>query len=192
MTRFTTTRLRKIIESLDKDTYEQSLQWYINAHSFCKGVATRFNLPVETVVKVLAVLSPSVTWAVNQRDTITIIEKFQANVELDSFTVSTYGNNKTLAWNILSGTEDLVKKPTNRKTFAFYNNILNPYCSKHVTIDRWAIKAVTSKTDLYDKPIRGKLYDTCVSVHKRLAEELGILPNQVQALAWVAIRGSVN
>lgn len=192
MTRFTTTRLKNLINTLDPETYDQSLQWYINAHSFAKGVATRFDLPVETVVKVLAVLSPAVTWATNQKDTLTIIEKYLSKADFDSFTVSTYGGNKALAWDILDGTDDLVKKPTNRKTFAFYNNILNPYCQKHVTIDRWAIKALTAKSELYDKPLRGKLYDNCVKTYKRLADELGVLPNQVQALAWVAIRGSVN
>lgn len=71
-------------------------------------------------------------------------------------------------------------------------NILNPWCKEHVTIDRHAIRAITPCKKTQDAPIRGKRYKDAVNAYKRLAEDMRLIPCEVQALAWVAIRGKVN
>lgn len=190
--RFTSTRLKNLISTLNEEDTQASLNWYKEAHTFATELMIKHNLNLRTICKVIAVLSPSVTWEQNKKDTSTIIKAYLAGDSINSFTVSTYGNNKLLAWGILNETDDLTPKATNPKTYSFYENIFNPYCSRHVTIDRWAIKALTTKKSLYGTPLRGKLYKESVKVYKRLAQEMNLLPNQVQALAWVVIRGKVN
>lgn len=104
-------------------------------------------------------------------------------------TVSTYGQNKSKAVNLIN-TADL-GQIGGRKVTSFYKNILNPSCPDNVTIDRHAaracygLKGLKMSSDDIPPIASDKRYNQYKVLYKRLADKLGILPNQLQAIIWV-------
>jgi len=76
------------------------------------------------------------------------------------------------------------------KITSFFYNILNPIGAEHVTIDRHALGVAICglKRRRIDLIMTGKQYRTIASAYKWTAEQLGILPLELQAITWTTYR----
>jgi len=76
-----------------------------------------------------------------------------------------------------------------RKTFNFFMNLLNPCNPNYVTIDGhmvsvWLGRRILLKSK--EASLTAKKYTLIAEDYKTVARELGILPNQLQAVCWMA------
>lgn len=168
------------------------IQWYLKAHNYCLELSNRYNLSLDLVVAILAVLSPRNKWESNKEDCETLIKAYFDKLDLDQFKVKTFNANKQKAWEILK-TQKVVL--TGNKVTAFYYNIRYPVKSEEVTVDTWAVR-VALNNGSYSKPITNKQYKIIAEGYREAFKTLKgkykylTTPMQVQAVCWEHIRTS--
>ena len=79
---------------------------------------------------------------------------------------------------------------------AFYDNILSPKTSQHVTIDIHAARAAFNKTTL-TKAEESRVFRVQGNIelqqaYKRTAKRLNLRPHKLQAIIWLAVRDSLR
>jgi len=171
-----------------KQEHQEGLLWYENAHRICLEISGLASKPLESVVGVLAALSPSVSWERN-------VEEARAML-LGDHTVrySTYPPNVDKAWRITEGEPPEVVLGGN-KVRSFYSLILHPQDGHTVCIDRHAVKVATRREWKSDKEASQFLrtgYDRCAEAYRQVARQLRLLPHQVQAITWLVQRRNGN
>ena len=166
--------------------------WYHIAHEFTGTIAKRHNLSIVQTAAILSSLSPATHWSQNILDTENLI------INGKDSTVTTYHRNKLKALKFLSGELNPVDhyivdiKYSWTKTAAFFINILNPNEVNKVTIDRHAIRIahgyeMTADDAIFYANTRQKYNETARS-YFTVADDIGILPQQLQAITWLAYR----
>lgn len=178
-----TKALSNILQTATPEQLHNGLVWYKQAHAHCKYLASAYDISLDKVCQVMAILSPAVSWEVNKRDCERLLEYGEAA------TVSTYGQNKAKALRVIAGLDTINEKAL--KTYSFYKNILNPECTEHVTIDRHAFKAYKGKTKAGSVSVKVTDYRKAKKAYQRKAKELNMLPNQLQAIVWMSFRENV-
>ncbi len=179
--------------STDQDKLA-GMTWYGDAHEVAVGLSLKHSTEVSRVVGVLAAISPGNNWGRNIMEADEFISAFVRGYTLPS--VGVYGRrNVAKARRILNGEspESVLHTKTGPKVWAFYSNILDPMNSQELTIDRHA-KALAynlpSKRKGFasdDKlSIVGRVeYRYLVRHYRVIAERLGLVPHQLQAVTWV-------
>lgn len=173
---------------------EEGLHWYQNAHDSAEVISAKYHVPIETSIGVIAALSPGRNWGINLLEAEDFIRAYTKGLRgKDLPIVGTYGyRNIRKAISILEGKPPLEILGGN-KVRAFYANILDPKGSE-VTIDRHAkglairsnsIKGATAEEDAI---VTNAEYPYYAKHYVKLAERLGIIPNQLQAITWVCWR----
>lgn len=175
------------IQCADPDTFNDGLNWYNEAHSFCAITAIEHGLSLSSVAAIVAALSPAVAWEKNKEDAASLI------VDPENAIVSTYGKNREKAVQIVLGA-DPDEILGGDKVISFYNNILYPERNDRVTIDRHAIRAAIGDFDnssdyLVKYAYTPKRYANMANGYKLAAKQTNVLPHQLQAVAWLAVRG---
>jgi hypothetical protein len=178
------------ISNLDKD---RAILWYPTANKELQSLASQFGKPLPIVAGMTARLSPSITW---ERNLIAVRDLLEGKQIVDGYT-----RNSNIAINIMNGkwwdSEISVSfsfPRTSPKTFCFYHNLLHPYESSHITIDRWMIRASLPEGDI-------RLQEADVKVNRNNYAELSqrvidfalskdIYPVAMQAILWTQIRQS--
>lgn len=158
--------------------------WYQSANRFAVSLSNASGYTLDTICRLIAVLSPACSWEQNKTDAW---DMATAKGSLKDVTVSTYGANKAKAIDILEGNPDAIG---GRKVTAFYHNILNPSCSDHVTIDRHAIKAAIGKKAHKGGSLAptAKQYNLASNLYKKLAAKHNLVPCEAQAVIWVTYK----
>lgn len=153
------------------------LAWYDIAHQSCKDVAAKYNLPLTIVTGIVAALSPRMRW----EDNIKYAEHFINGLDIPVFKA-----NLLKAERILAGNDplDVLGGP---KTRAFYQNLSDPTCNSVACIDSWMLRAAYSNLNLAGN-VTAYEYTTIENAVKVIAKQIGLLPLQVQAIIWVAVR----
>lgn len=170
------------------------LTWYTEAHEIALGISLKHSTEVSKVVGVLAAISPGNNWGRNIMEAEEFISAFVKGHTLP--TVGIYGRrNVAKARRILNGEspERVLHTKTGPKVWAFYCNILSPLTSQELTIDRHAkalaynFPAVRPGYASNDKlSVVGKVeYRYLVRHYRVIAERLGLVPHQLQAICWV-------
>lgn len=180
------------------DDIKEGLNWYKEANQVAKDIAesslsdTVF-VTDDTVAQVISALSPATKWERNIIDASKLVQAYKDGASPDKVTVATYGQNKDKAWAILQGKTKLnTEGNTGLKTFAFYKNIINPSDTKHVTLDRHAIKALRGDTSAGGETITPKQYRIAEQIYKDVAGLLSYVPCQFQAIIWVTYKREVG
>lgn len=133
-------------------------------------------------------MSPATNWNKNIKDTE---EMLKGN---SSHKFSAYGQNVLKAYKILNASLDMdielfFNLKTGAKTLNFYRNILEPKNASYVTIDRHAMAIWLGKEgESGEMKLTYKVYREVAADYIKTAEQLGILPAQLQAVTWVAHR----
>lgn len=153
-------------------------------------VAAKYGYPSHIGAAVFAALSPNNSYHGNLRDTDRLLCTVKGGGTLDDFKVSTYGNNKRKAWAIAHG-EDPLEHLRFPKTRSFYLNIKDPHDPDPVTVDGhvyniWRGRRIPLKSAAHKMKI--SLYPIIAEDIRQVARRLGMIPNQVQAVCWIAWR----
>ena len=173
---------------------EEGLFWYSNAHEVARGLALKFDIPLASAAGVIAAMSPGNNWGRNILDAETLIAEFVKGTRgSDLPSLGVYGRrNIVKSEKILLGAHpmDILG---GQKVISFYQNIISPKDSFSVTIDRHA-KALayafeptkTGYASSAPASIVGRAEYPYLAKHYRvLAERLGLIPSQLQAITWV-------
>ncbi len=169
---------------------------YPKYQALTTAIAAKYGFPARTGAAVFAALSPNNDYHGNLRDTDKLLAAAGAHQSLESFTVSTYGNNKRKAWDIAAGHEDPDHVIVAPKTRNFFHNILDPTDSRFVTIDGHMLNIYNGyRVPLQSRNPRAriakvdnKLYGVIAGAVMDLALEKGVLPCEAQGVLWITWR----
>ena len=172
-------KILDLIATLDETNYQASLDWYFILHDYASNLAERNNLPLFQVAGIISALSPMVMFTTNLRDA----ERFCSTRSIAN--LATYRSQRLKALMILGARneKEVLKILNGNKTKAFYLNILKPSASNDVCLDSWMQKVFEFKN------YTPKRYREASETIAEIAQELNLKPHQVQALAWVGMRG---
>jgi len=182
--------LEKIFSQALPIEIKNGKKWYQEVNDTLKDLAIKYNLSHEIVIAVCSALSPRCTWQQNINDTEKVLNWFTIKyhgIDRNLPKVTTYGQNLQKAINILKSNNTNVF--VSRKTYNFFNNILNPDSPDYITIDGHAINAYYNKLGIVEnKYFTPKYYDKIANSYKRIAKKFNLLPNQFQAIVWLTFK----
>lgn len=176
-----------VLDAADAVDINEGRLAYFRYNEVLRNLASYYDVPFPDAVAAFAALSPNNDYLGNLRSTATLLKWFRS-VPVDRIICTTYNGCRNRAATYLTGTSFLgtVK---GKKIRAFYSNILNPLGSAAVTIDGHAVNVWRNhRVNLQKvaaKNFRWK-YDVVAAEYVRVAEDVGLLPHQVQAITWFA------
>ncbi len=176
--------------SADESTVAAGLSWY--SHTAAQAVeyvrtaalaASGQSLTFPQAAGIIAALSPATGWGDNTAGAIEFAVTGAMLAQVPLF------NSRAAA--IFDGAEPL-SVLGGRKVRSFYRNIADPTNPGPVTVDRHAI-SLTFGVKLSErqlKPLAGNVggYAYCAAAYRAAARYLNLVPNQVQAVTWLAWR----
>ena len=185
---------------------EYGIAWYSIANKTAERLAKAYGVPFLTVCGVIAALSPNARWEQNIQSAEKMLTAFNLGNGIDSFTVTTYSQNKKKAWEILSSGEGkdgiirllngVIKLPRLNKTANFFLNIAFPESNDYVTIDGHA-KNITlgiRQTLANNATVSPKEYPLLVEAYRQATEAINraegtnYRAHEIQAITWVCWR----
>ena len=162
---------------------EKKKKWYAIERAFCDGLAVKHNIPLKISTGIVSSVSPQKGWIDNKR---------QADIFCATGDCGATGDNVTKARRIInsSGTDQEIWSILNgNKTQRFFKNLLYPYSSEYVTIDRHAIHVILGRVpNENEHSLSDKQYVFMEDCYKRTAKELGLIPSTLQSITWEACR----
>jgi hypothetical protein len=175
-------RLLSVLADASEADETEGAGWYLSGRSVAADLATEFGYSVAQSVGVIAALSPQNGWGNN------VVQAGEALGAGSADEVGHYDDATGKASAILSGDlpEDVLG---GRKVRSFYRNLLDPLRPGHVTVDRHMVDLLTGERFADSKVLeRVGAYHMFAAVIRGVARELGLLPQVVQAVAWVSWR----
>lgn len=171
--------VRNLVRIAERSDLEEGRMWYARARRFCKKMARRYGLDVETVARVVAVLSPAVSWEVQLNGQVeSVIRAYVHGRRAPR--VAGYRRNTLKAYRVLRGDHDACRGP---KVESFALNILG--CGDSVTVDRHAARAACGLRNGGDLRFEKGAYTRIARAYRIAAERLGCEPCVLQAAVWV-------
>jgi hypothetical protein len=168
--------------------HETGLGWYYVAHE----LALELGEGLTTGAGILAALSPQISWVGNvSAARILVSERSHEGAQ----SIGALGDGISKALRILEG-----ERPSlvlgGRKVRSFYRNICLPDRIGAVTVDRHAVAIALNGiggAQPNDKWLeRAGTYQLIASAYRSEARALGILPQQLQAITWLAHRRELD
>ena len=157
-------------------TRRAGLAWYESEHQEIVRLARRTGYPIERVAACLAVLSPRCHWPHAKAACGKLLAGEETN--------GVFPHNLAKARAILAhGADHAIDPQTAPKTWAFWHNLWHPDDPEPVTLDAWMFRAHRLK-------INAGLatYRILAEAYRRAAEDLQLIPNQLQATIWLAAK----
>lgn len=182
LTLFVPANLHEVLSLATEEDWAYGTVWYDTAHAAALQLSERYGLTIEAAAGIIAALSPQTSWEGNLR----IADAQCADPQSSHHTADATGK----ARRILQG-EDPLTVLGGRKVRSFYRNILNPSTTGPVTIDRHAAAILAGLSTpewntRYEKRLERKhFYRLATAIYRAAAREYGLLPHQVQAIAWL-------
>ena len=173
---------------------EEGMDWYNTAHAICCQIAEDYTTPLSVVCGVTSALSPGLNWDSNLVCTARVLEhaaQFKTPKPSLFSDFSGYRTSMFKAWAIAKSTltlPDCFSERNAPKTRSFFFNLLDPLDTDHVTIDRHAAAVFLELPRTRPVAIRYKRYQEFASLYKEAAQQLCVLPNQLQATLWILQR----
>lgn len=164
----------------NEEEKSNGLTWYHRAYNECLLLSQVFELPLNKVVGVLSALSPRNKWKQNLYDTWSFLEAPSLDTK-----VCTFKGQREKALRILGGTgetQEILKILGGQKTQNFFSNIRFYGESQAVTVDVWAYRSVNLEPSK-------KNFKLTELAYKQVAQDLDLMPHQVQAVVWGVVRG---
>lgn len=184
--------LKAAWERVEADDIASGSMAYPNYHRTIRDLAERYGIPFERAVLAFVILSPSNSLMGNLRGLKTCIVAHGLGIPAGSFTVSGYGKWRHRAMEALAGRVTLgdLQGP---KIRAFYDNILDPWGSRHVCVDGHMICIAAGKDmTMVEAQMwsRGLGYRALLRAVEAdvvgLARRVRLPPPAVQAILWTA------
>jgi hypothetical protein len=175
--------IHRVYRMADRHTLKEGMGWYQTTNTFAHGLADKHGITVRQAAGVIAALSPRLYWDRNMH----YADQFCATGYAPVLNLSRRKAGMILFDNI---DPDVAFAPASRnsgqKVRSFFNCIIDPNCDD-VCIDRHAYDiAVGEKgNDVSRGTLRLKgVYDNIRDTYRSLANKIGIIPNQLQAVTW--------
>ncbi len=182
--------IKRVMDKADETDIKVAIESWWKYKRLTAAIARKHGFADSVGAAVFAALSPNNDYFGNLRDCDRLLAAARARQPIESFKVSTYGNNKQKAWEIAHGREalDLI---VFKKTRNFYLNIIDPTNPIPVTIDGHCYniwKGERIRLTAAAQRLKPKLYDLIANDMRTIAVESRLIPNQVQAIAWITWR----
>ena len=170
----------------------QGINWYSKALDFAYELEASYGIQLETIVGVIAALSPRNRWERNMQDAESMVKVYAAGGDyndLMSLKVCTFTTGKQKAAAILtdkvSDRDALLAILKGPKLCEFFNCILGDV--DDVCIDGHAYSIwVGDRITLANVPSIGKkLRQTIKADYQQAAKNLGLKSHELQAITWV-------
>jgi hypothetical protein len=173
----------RVYRAASTDDVVSGVGWYRDARNVAQDFATANGLNVTQAIGVVAALSPRTPWGTN----VMLAERC---IRERGIHFGTLGENMRAANRIVNGENplDVLNGP---KVRAFYATILDPSENEAVVIDTHAMSVAAGRTlTATERKIisRVGIYEIFASLYREAAEILGVLPNHVQSVTWLAWR----
>jgi hypothetical protein len=164
-------------ESATEDQKTKGKMWYPVAHDLAEMIGKG---DVRMGAGVIAALSANKSWSENIKIATRALGSGKPTGHVkDAITKAT---------RIMNGADPADVLPMHVKTGNFYRCILNPSDPEAVCVDRHAHDVAVGRA--YGNEDRGlstqSRYDVIADAYRAAASRLGILPQELQAIVWVA------
>ena len=162
---------------------ERLKEWYAVEQAFCDGLAVKHNIPLRISTGVVSSVSPQKGWEENKKQADILCATGDCGATGDNVTkarliLNSNGTDREI-WHILNG----------NKTQRFFKNLLYPYSSEYVTIDRHAIHVILGRVpNENEHSLSDKQYVFMEDCYKRTAKKLGLIPSTLQSITWEACK----
>ena len=186
-----TQHVRNILKVYRRATPEDianGLEWYDRAERYASIISNLSGVNLNTVIGVMAALSPNNRWERNVKDTERMVWAWVKGEDMSDFKVSCYNTMKAKAWSILeddlTDDDDILTRLNGQKIRSFYSNIRG---LNEVTIDGHALNiALGIRQGLTtDKTNMGKkVYREMQEAYVKAAKRVGVKPHELQAITW--------
>lgn len=156
------------------DAIAAAKEWYIKANELANELANESGYSVEQCSSVISAFSPRCPWSRN----VKLAREFIRGNKVGALPVSIRNAERALSmgFDALNGL----------KTNNFARNIAGDLDA--VTIDIWMIRAA----GIEKKSVNKTEYRQLSSEVKELAPKYNLMPAELQALIWIAIRGKAE
>ena len=185
MTTATVDNILSVFDSATAAERHDGMTWYLAANSLAWELDP---MRPYNGAGVIAALSPRLRWDKNVAYArMAYALKGYAIAEVANY-IPTLNNSRTKALRMVNGEHVSAVLGKGLKTRAFWHNILNPYDSNEVTVDKHAFNIAHGERSGYDISITDKAYREVADMYREAAMVAGIAPLQMQAITWVAWR----
>jgi len=194
-----TQHVRNILKVYRRATTEDianGVEWYDRAKRYAETISKWTNTNLNTVIGVMAALSPNNKWERNVKDCERMVQAWKSGEELSDFKVSCYNTMKLKAWSILednlTSDDDILTRLNGQKIRSFYSNIRG---LDEVTIDGHALNIALGKVQglTSGKTNMGKkTYIEMQKVYVRAAKRVDIPAHVLQAITWTTWKREHN
>ena len=186
----------KVYRRATTDDIANGYKWYDEAKTYCSIISGLSGVKLNTVIGVMAALSPNNKWERNIADCERMCWAWVKGDDLSDFKVSCYNTMKLKAWSILednlTSDDEILDRLNGQKIRSFYSNIRG---LDEVTIDGHALNIAlgvrqgltTDKTNMSKK-----VYRQMQEVYVRAAKRVDIKPHVLQAITWTTWKRENN
>ena len=186
----------KVYRRATTDDIANGYKWYDEAKTYASIISGLSGVKLNTVIGVMAALSPNNKWERNIADCERMCWAWVKGDDLSDFKVSCYNTMKLKAWSILEDNlvsdDDILDRLNGQKIRSFYSNIRG---LDEVTIDGHALNIAlgvrqgltTDKTNMSKK-----VYKQMQDVYVRAAKRVDIKPHVLQAITWTTWKRENN
>lgn len=174
--RFHVRQIRTIYREVATSTKQNGHQWYEREHAEAHALARDTGMPTGLVCACLAVLSPRCQWP--------RVKSACRELLVGQKPSGIFGHNLRKAAAILQTQNGVPIDPrTAPKTWAFWQNLWHPNDPEPVTLDSWMLRA-------HGLPVSVgfSTYQGLADCYRSIAEEIALVPNQLQATVWLHVR----
>ena len=178
----------KVYRMATTEDIANGVEWYDRAKRYAETISKWTNTNLNTVIGVMAALSPNNKWERNVKDCERMVQAWKSGDDLDDFKVSCYNTMKRKAWSILednlTSDDDILTRLNGQKIRSFYSNIRG---LEEVTIDGHALNIALGKLQglTTDKTNMGKkVYVEMQKHYVRAAKRVDIPAHVLQAITW--------
>jgi len=170
--------MRSVHNKCEEEDLVYGKGWYNRANFFSLALSEKYGVSEMKAAGIIAALSPLKEWTLNKA----MAEEFIRTKGVISKHTSMQTMKARKILNHASTVRDVENYLGGLKTVNFFNNIYNPFSKDYVTVDRhhiylslgWDAQSCTTKQYEFIKQ------NTII-----LANELNIIPNELQSTIWV-------
>lgn len=172
-------------EKADADDVSEGMAAYSRYHDVMRMLGDHYGYPIERVVAVFSALSPNSDYVGNLRSTASVLRGINMGARADAIRTSGYNHCRDRAYTYATGERDFMDHAKGLKTRAFYRNLVDPTDWYPVTIDGHMVHAYdNSDGTMKDVQLPTRRYHVIADDTRRLADRLGMIPHQLQAIIW--------
>ena len=186
----------KVYRMATTEDIANGVEWYDRAKRYAETISKWTNTNLNTVIGVMAALSPNNKWERNVKDCERMVQAWKSGDDLDDFKVSCYNTMKQKAWSILednlTSDDDILTRLNGQKIRSFYSNIRG---LDEVTIDGHALNIALGKVQglTTDKTNMSKgVYIEMQKHYVRAAKRVDIPAHVLQAITWTTWKREHN